>query len=215
MAQPWQYDEPSRRYRDAASGRFVSAAGERAIRDDYIGRKQAAITEAAGKVASGELGVAEWERTMQRTLREMHGTQLAFGRGGRQQVTATEWQRLGGVVSEQERYLADFAAAIARGDLTPAQIAARAAMYGDAARSSYHRGKAAAYDGLALPGYPGDGGDGAVCLSRCLCSWEITETDAEWLAYWRLDGGEHCQGCVWRSEQWSPFIQMKSEMVAA
>jgi hypothetical protein len=213
MAQPWQYDEPSRRYRDAASGRFVSAAGERAIRDDYIGRKQAAITEAAGKVASGELGVAEWERTMQRTLREMHGTQLAFGRGGRQQVTATEWQRLGGVVSEQERYLADFAAAIARGELTPAQIAARAAMYGDAARSSYHRGKAATYDGLALPGYPGDGLTN--CLSRCLCSWSIDESDEEWRATWVLDGGEHCAGCVARSGQWAPYVQPKPVGVAA
>lgn len=209
----WQYDESSRRYRDTASGRFVSAASERAIRDDYIGRKQAAITEAAGKVASGDMTVAAWEREMQRTLREMHGTQLAFGRGGRQQVTDTEWSRLSGVVSEQERYLADFAAAIARGELTPAQIAPRAAMYGDAARSSYHRGTAATYDGLMLPGYPGDGLTN--CLSRCLCSWSIDESDEEWRATWVLDGGEHCAGCVDRAAMWNPYVQARAVEVAA
>jgi hypothetical protein len=209
----WGYSEESRRYRNLDTGRYVSAASERAIRDDYIARNQQGITDLAGKVATGKVGVAEWERAMQRHMRDLHANEYAFGKGGRQQVTDAEGQQIARVVSEQERYLADFAAAIARGELTPAQIAARAAMYGDAARSSYHRGKAAAYDGLMLPGYPGDGLTN--CLSRCLCSWSIDEDEAEWRATWVLDGGEHCAGCVARSERWAPYTQMKPLEVAA
>jgi hypothetical protein len=43
----WQYDEPSRRYRDTAGGRYVSASSERAIRDDFVQRKQADIAALA------------------------------------------------------------------------------------------------------------------------------------------------------------------------
>lgn len=208
----WQYDEPSRRYRNAETGRYVSAASERAIRDDYIGRRQADIKAAAGKVASGELAVAQWERQMQRTLREMHGVQASFGAGGRKQVPEALWQRMAGVVTAQEQYLADFAAAIARGELSQAQIAARAAMYGDAARSSYHQGKAAAFDGLTLPAMPGQG---TPCMVNCACEWEIVETDGEWRATWTLGATEHCQGCIDRAATWNPYTQPRAVGVAA
>lgn len=209
----WQYDESSRRYRSTETGRYVSAASERAIRDDYATRKGQQIADMAGKVAAGDMTVAAWERRMQRTIRELHANEFAFGRGGRQQVTDAEWARLAGVATEQERYLAEFAAAIARGELTPAQVAARAAMYGDAARSSYERGRAATYDGLSLPGYPGDGE--TPCLTNCLCSWAIDDDEAEWRATWELDGGEHCAGCVARSELWNPYVQARAVGVAA
>jgi hypothetical protein len=209
----WQFDESSRRYRDAASGKFVSASSERAIRDDYSARKQADIATVAGRVAAGDLAVADWERAMQRSIRELHANEFAFGRGGRRQVTEQEWQQLGAVATEQERYLRDFAAAIARGELTEKQIANRASMYGDAATTSYHRGKAATYDGLRLPAQPGDGG--TACVSRCLCAWQVDETDGEWEATWVLDGGEHCDGCIARSQRWAPYIQVKPVRVAA
>lgn len=209
----WGYAEESRRYRDLDTGRYLSAASERAVRDDYVARKQAAITDLAGRVAAGEVGVPDWERQMQRHLRDLHANEYAFGKGGRQQVTEAEGQQITAVVTEQERYLRDFAASVARGELTVGQIAHRAGMYAAAATTSYHRGKAATYDGLRLPAQPGDGG--TPCLSRCLCSWSIDETDGEWEATWVLDGGEHCAGCVARSQRWAPYIQVKPVAVAA
>lgn len=210
----WQFDESTHQYRNQSTGRFLSPSGERGIAADYLAKRAQAVADLSAKVADGRVTAQQWETGMQKAIREAHGVQFALGRGGRAQVAADEWKALGGVVDTQNAYLRNFAEQLANGELTEAQIAARASMYVDAANSSYWQGKAATYDGLDLPALPGDGGTN--CLSRCLCGWEIEEDDAEWRATWTLDGGEHCAGCVDRASEWNPYTQAKvAEGVAA
>jgi hypothetical protein len=116
-------------------------------------------------------------------------------------------------VQGQYVYLRGFAESIQAGDVTAGQIAARTSLYLAAAEGSYAYGKAASYDALDLPGMPGDGG--TPCLVRCLCSWQIEESDDEYRATWQLDGGEHCPGCEERAARWAPFVQPKDAGVAA
>lgn len=208
----WTYDESARRYR-GPSGRFLSASSERALRDDFLSRKQAETATLAGQVARQEITVQQWEKRMQRVVQEVHGVQYAYGAGGRRQVTDDGWRQLGDVVQRQHEYLRNFAGQLKRGELTEAQIAARAGMYADAANASYWQGKATTYAGLVLPGYPADGG--TQCLTQCLCWWSVEEDEAEWRATWNLAASEHCAGCVDRAATWNPYVQARVVEVAA
>jgi hypothetical protein len=209
---PWTFDESARRYR-GPDGRFLSASGERALRDDFLARKQAETATLAGRVARQEITVQQWEKQMQRVVQEAHGVQYAYGAGGRRQVTDDGWRQLSDVVGKQHEYLRNFAEQLKRGELTEAQIAARAGMYADAANASYWQGKATTYDGLDLPGQPGIG---TACLTNCRCAWEIVETDTEWQATWNAaDDGGTCGTCADRASMWNPYVQARMVEVAA
>lgn len=92
-------------------------------------------------------------------------------------------------VQNQIDYLDAFADAIDAGELSEAQIQARAALYGGAINASYWQG---ATDGDDLPFHPGDGG--TACLTNCKCEWEL-HSDG-W--YWIAEAGA-CEGCQERA----------------
>jgi len=99
-------------------------------------------------------------------------------------------------LTEQRRYLANFANDVQRGALTPAQIVARAALYAAATRATY---SAARWSDAYLPAHPGDGS--SECLVHCQCQW-VQRADGY---YWTLGTSEHCPTCLRRASEWSPY----------
>jgi hypothetical protein len=97
-------------------------------------------------------------------------------------------------VAGQLPYLRGFAAAL--GQMSDAQIAARAALYAGATRATYSEGR---WSGRGLPAHPADGG--TACLVNCKCSW--VERDGG--MYWELGAAEHCADCESRAAQWRPW----------
>lgn len=201
----WEWDAPSRRYRDTTTGRYLSAASSRKLRDDLVTRLGQENQGLARKLASGDLTLPAWEKAMQTQVRDAHTVQWAFGRGGRNAMTEHDLTDLNGLVRGQWGYLRGFTEAIAGGTLSEAQVSARAALYTSASVQAYERGRAAAWD-VILPAHPGDGS--TACKSNCRCFWRLTEKadGSEVHATWTLGGAEHCADCKSRARRWAPLV---------
>ncbi len=202
----WEFDTSVKRYRSTETGRFLSNATMTRLREDFLSAQRVVTEELARRLADGEITVQRWQAEMRAVVKATFGGEYLFGRGGRNAMTAGDWGSLGPLVRDQYRYLHAFAERVAAGELTQAQIAARAGLYCGASVQAYERGRGAAY-GLTLPVYPADGGTS--CKANCRCSWRIEETDSEWRATWKLSAAENCAGCQERARQYAPLVVAK------
>ena len=196
----------ARRYRNVSTGRFVSAASSTALRDDLVVRLQSETSELAAKLADGRLSVQDWEREMQRAVREINTVQWAFGRGGRNAMAAEDRAALAETIRAQYDFLRSFALQIAEGELTAAQVAARAQLYNASSTQAYERGRASAW-GVELPHHPGDGS--TPCKANCRCTLRYKDTGSTIEVTWVLRAGESCSGCRERAASWSPLVVAK------
>ena len=155
-----------------------------------------AIEQAAQRLVNGG-SVDAWEKEMARIIARAHTAALIAGTAERAGVPVSdglfrglsraERNELNATVKAQLDYLSRFVDDVRSGDLSPAQIAARADLYGGPLRATYYRNRY-----IGLPYYPADGG--TPCLSNCKCSWR----DEEGVYYWELSASEHCVGCLER-----------------
>ena len=216
----WTYDTRSRRYlvtpEGAAElghrpGTFISERRLVGLRNAYIDGAKAETNALAGQVARGEISVQQWVYGMRQQIRENFIAEYTLAHGGRNTMTPADWGRIGQRVQSQYRYLDSFAADIASGRYSEAQIAARARMYVEASSQAFEQARVLARGMPELPAYPGDGS--TQCLSNCACWWSIRENDTEWLCTWRLSPVENCEDCLQRSRAWSPLRLPKSQYV--
>ena len=173
----------------------------------------------AAQLVGGEITLAEWEAAMRDEIKAMHTAAAAIAHGGWDQMTFSDWGRVGAEVRKQYEYLhrwaQTLAAEVAQGiPLSEAQIAARANMYGNSSRATYSRISQVAIgiDPSVLPAHPGDGT--TACYTNCQCRWDPVEVDArrgDWDYYWRLGVAEHCATCEARTAAWNPYRVRRGE----
>jgi len=93
------------------------------------------------RLAEGRLSIPEWQARMRREIKDLHKAQYIIGRGGRDKMTPSDWGRLGADLRwTHYDALDNFALQIADGDLTEAQIRARARLYANSSNKQYWRG---------------------------------------------------------------------------
>lgn len=163
---------------------------------------------------SGKISLGEWQESMKKMIRELHSSAAAIGKGGWDNMTKSDWGRIGSQVKEQYRYLQGFAEKVAtdRESISLEAIQARARMYGEAARNSASLAQAGEFAGgtarqpgrfEGLPWIPGDGS--TECLVNCKCHWELfvvskTKTTQLVQATWIMAQIEdHCDTCPQRN----------------
>lgn len=141
------------RYRDAKTGRYVSAAAVRGELDRFVdkaGRESArALTE---QLRDGKIALPEWQTAMARAVKNVNYAAVAAASGGVENMTAVERGRAGGIIRGQYAYLRQFAADIESGKQPlDGRAVRRAEMYMQAGRDAFHTQKrAGAAD--AMPG---------------------------------------------------------------
>jgi hypothetical protein len=204
----WEYSQSARRYRNTASGRFISAATVRQLRDDFVTSRKEAVADLADQLAAGDLTVQDWLRAMRAEVQAANLGEFVFGRGGVNAMAADDIDAVSRAVEGQFAYLQRFAEQLANGDLTAAQVAARAQLYAAAARQAFERGRAAAFGNPPLPTYPTVGSE---CRANCRCEWSIRETDTAWECTWVLDtsGTDNCETCRERAREYAPLVIAK------
>ena len=170
------------------------------------------MADLARRLADHEITLGQWQQTMRDEIRAEVLRQYLLGRGGKSQMAPADRGSVGGVVADQYRYLDGFAARIAAGEHTEAQIAAISRMYIRSAREGYERANMRAHGVLKLPAYPGDGSTS--CLTNCLCRWVIQRKESRVEATWALSDAEHCETCVQRSVDWAPYVVPLSDLAA-
>lgn len=209
----WRWNPRAKRYQDDENGRFMTRDYALTLVDQSISITTDRVQGLSSLVGNGRLSPRDWESRMRDEIKTEYIRQYGFGRGGLANMKQSDWGRIGGMLQKQYRYLDRFAQEIRDGNLTEGQIATRANMYINSARQAFERGRAVAIGVPVsrLPAYPGDGT--TECLTSCKCSWVFVEiTDGEgnitgWECYWELEPmAEHCDTCLTRAGQWSPFI---------
>jgi hypothetical protein len=140
----WAWDKKLARYRDSRTGRFLSQKTVLGYVTDSISRAGVATDQLARFASSGVLKPSDWSTAFRGEIKTEYIQKYLLGRGGREQMTQADWGRIGGMLKEQYRHLPDFQRAIAEGELSEAQIAARSRMYINSAREGYERATAEA-----------------------------------------------------------------------
>jgi len=194
-----RWDASIARYRDRHTGRLVPERTARAQAEDLNQRfYRANMDRQTERLINGDINLQTWQDRMRREIKDAHITNMVVGRGGRQQVEFSDWGRVGQRLQMQYRFLDTFAQEIQQGNMTEAQIRARAVMYATAPRTAYFDGMTAAGQaaghteerrilnpaehcddciGYAARGWVPVGtlpkpGQGSVCLSNCKCEYE-------------------------------------------
>jgi hypothetical protein len=181
------------------------------LRDQFASEMEAKGRASTEKLAEGTRTLAQWEAEQRKTIKQTYIDQYVMGKGGRSRMTPSDWGRVGQMLRGQYAFLQGFAADLAAGALTPAQAAARGALYYASSVQAYEAGHGAAW-GISLPALPGDGT--SECKSNCKCLWVIVETETATEATWQTKPAEHCPTCVGRAAEWNPLLFPKPVSVA-
>ena len=127
------------RYRNNDTGEWASDAEVRGWSDAHIGVSADHSRGLAGALNAGDLTLGQWEADMRAQIKGEYTRQYLLGRGGRDQMTQADWGSIGGDLANQFRYLSQFADAIATGNLSEAQIAARSELYLYSAKQAFEK----------------------------------------------------------------------------
>lgn len=202
---PWVYDASVHTYRDTRTGKFMAGSERLALRDEVAARQRDRLLATTETLTNGDLTASQYQQQIAAQLRSIHTQQYAFGRGGIHAMTDADRAAVKAAVDKQQEYLHKFSVAIDEGNLSEAQIRARASLYANAARASFEHGRAASFGDLNLPQYPGDGQ--TECRVNCRCHLEIVEKRTTWEVRWIVDvGAEHCDDCTALASSWSPKV---------
>ncbi len=195
----WVWDEKARRYRDTDTGRFLP-------RQDVLGYVQASLDASgiasdvlASFAANGNLSPQDFISLFREEIKREYIRQYLLGYGGREQMTFSDWGSIGAMLRGQYGYLPGFLDALLRGELSEAQVMARARMYINGARQAFEAGRGKNAKALAMGEelwvlgtvrtehcrdcinfagmgwqpmgtFPRPGDGSTVCLSNCACS---------------------------------------------
>lgn len=168
-----------------------------------IGLSLTSIQDATARRAAGG-SVAAWRRELERAITTAHqatlitATAQRLGVGAdsalisRARLSKAERDDIKQAVRAQLVYLDRFAAAVAAGDLSDAQIAARANLYAGAIKEFYARQRWGDWDipDQLLPGT-------AECLGNCTCSITVSDNGDGTGVLTRTLGAteQHCKTC--------------------
>lgn len=215
----WIYERSTNRYRVTREGAellglrpgtFIGENRRIELRDEWTEAQKLITDRLALDYDRGDIRLSDWVLQMRQEVKTSYIEQYLLGIGGRNNMTPSDWGRLGNALRNQYGYLQGFADDLMNRQppLTLAQIKARMRQYINGSTAMYERARAKAQGAPALPEYPADGSQD--CRSNCKCHWRIEETETEWRAFWELEGGaDHCDSCLSNNAKWYPLVILK------
>lgn len=135
---PFRWNGAASRY-VRPNGRFASRGEVRATLDATLRNHGRDLSRMTVSLREGRLSLAAWQVAMRDEIKAVHLYAAAAARGGWDRLTPADYGHVGREVRRQYDFLNDFAQDIARGLSVDGRAASRAAMYAEAARTTYHR----------------------------------------------------------------------------
>lgn len=134
------YDPRSRRYRNNATGRYVSPTEVRGAVDTVIDAETVKIRELATSLVEGKLSLADWQMQMAANLKTLHVAVGLAANGGLKNTSAADLGWLASQVKAQYAYLRTMTQEIRTGkQALDGTLVARSALYTQAARGTYEQ----------------------------------------------------------------------------
>jgi hypothetical protein len=185
------WNSSSQRYQYAngnKQGQFVREKDVVRITEKAIADTLQLGNKVTDNLLSGKINVSTWERQTAELIRDVSLYQYSLGIGGLKQMDWRDHAELSGKLNLQYQYLRGFSNEILRGELSEAQIAARAQMYYNKTRHFYEDGK--------LKGHSRNGylWERRVIAASHSCSDCIRYSSMGWAKIGTLPNpGENCQ----------------------
>lgn len=121
-------------------GRFVPPTEVRGALDDMLTSNAEAVGRLTGRLQSGEITVAEWQRGMASHLRDLHVVAATAARGGSAPMKQGDYAPVESRVREQMDFLRRFAAQVESGEQPlDGRFVQRSQMYAQAARGTFEQ----------------------------------------------------------------------------
>ena len=137
----WRYDPISGRYR-GANGRFLSQSAVESLVDGRINKLGTLLRRVTNMLSSGDITLDQWQQSVREALKLAHVQAAIIGNGGKDNMQASDWGRIGQRLRAEYRYLEGFARDLLGGGVSTPMALARISMYSQAVRGSYWEGSA-------------------------------------------------------------------------
>lgn len=134
----YRWNRNAGRYVDGR-GRFVQRAAVRAELDQALIAAKARMLGVSDSLRAGGISLPDWFAEMRQMVKQVQLYSAAAAKGGWAQLAPADFGRIGGLVREQYKFLANFAREIADGLPLDGRFLRRVALYGEAGRRTYHR----------------------------------------------------------------------------
>ena len=132
------WDPTANQYRDAR-GRFVSRVQVRVGIDRALQAAQREVVALGRQLQRREITLQAWELAMRRATKDLHLYSAAAARGGWGQLSPTDFGRVGRVMRDQYRYLANFSKQLEAGLPKDGRFTRRVELYAQAGRTIYEQ----------------------------------------------------------------------------
>jgi hypothetical protein len=135
----WTYSPVSGRYR-GSNGRFLSQSAVEALVDGRIDKLGTLLRRLTGMLGDGSITLDQWQQSVREALKLAHVQAAIIGNGGKDNMLASDWGRIGQRLRAEYRYLESFARDLLAGSISAPMAAARIGMYAQSVRGSYWEG---------------------------------------------------------------------------
>lgn len=132
------FDKSKARFRDA-KGRFISASRVHHEINKTSYKLEQNLRSIARQFNQGKINLPAFQIQMVEQIKIGHILTSTIGGGGRNQMTVSDWGKVGVQIREQYKFLNNFAREIEKGKLSANKIEFRAASYSKAVRESFYK----------------------------------------------------------------------------
>lgn len=135
----WRYDPRSGRYR-GANGRFLSQSAVEALVDGRVNKLGTLLRRFTNMLGRGDISLVQWQESVREALKLAHVQATIIGNGGKDNMQASDWGKVGQRLRAEYRYLEGFARDLLDGRVSPAMALSRIGLYAQSVRGSYWQG---------------------------------------------------------------------------
>lgn len=137
-ADRYGWNDKSARYYDRITGRYVSRDIVRHALDGVLSFAADEARDVSSQLREGTVDLAEWQAKMRQLTKDSMLQAQALARGGWDQLTSSDYGKVGAAVRMQYEYLDKFTKEIRRGLPLDGRFLSRASMYPKSARPFFH-----------------------------------------------------------------------------
>jgi filamentous hemagglutinin len=133
---PIQYDKKAARFRDNRRRLISSDSIRRQIEKsvEMLGKDFRALSK---RLNENQISFDEWKGQMREKIKSLHVLSAAVGRGGRRQMSKSDWGKVGAKIKKEYNFLENFAEEVKKGHLSGSRLEYRASLYARSARTTF------------------------------------------------------------------------------
>lgn len=137
----FEWEPRTRRYRNKATGRFLSPQVVSVLTQQRIEQIKDDLQQVGDLLLTGKISLDTWQRQTAAILKILHAQQFLLAVGGASAIQKEDYLTIGRQLKSQYSYLRNFAVDCQSGTMTTAQFRARVNLYANSSKGSFFAGQ--------------------------------------------------------------------------